>query len=81
MKSIHWKYQRRMLMAEDEDDSITENQTKQDDSVLVAFTNLVSELKKVEVNNPKEHTNLSKVAKSLIDELEKLRSIWSNTDE
>jgi hypothetical protein len=81
MKSTHWKYQRRMLMSEDEEDSITENQIEKKESVTEAFTKLVTELKQFEINNQEDHTNLSKVAKSLLNDLEKLRSTWSNTNE
>ena len=79
MKSIHWKYQKRMLMSEE--DSITENQIEKKESVTKAFTKLVNELKQFEINNQKDYTNLSKVAKSLLNDLEKLRSTWSDANE
>ena len=55
--------------------------SKKKESVTEAFTKLVTELKQFEINNQEDHTNLSKVAKSLLNDLEKLRSTWSNTNE
>jgi hypothetical protein len=78
MKSIHWKYQRRMLMSEEEDQSETEMKSKQRDSVTEAFTVLISELKKIEINNNQDQLNNSNDATSFINELEKLKSNWTN---
>ena len=47
MKSIHWKYQQRMMISEEEDQGETEMKSKQRDSVTEAFTVLISELKKL----------------------------------
>ena len=78
MKSIHWKYQRRMLMSEEEDQSETEMKSKQIDSVTEAFIVLISELKKIEINNNQDQLSNSNDATSFINELEQLKSNWTN---
>jgi hypothetical protein len=78
MKSIHWKYQQRMMMSEEEDQGETEMKSKQRDSVTEAFTVLISELKKIQINNNQDQLSNSNVATSLIKELKKLKSNWTN---
>ena len=78
MKSIHWKYQQRMMMSEEEDQGETEMKSKHRDSVTEAFTVLISELKKIELNNNQDQLSNSNVATSLIKELKKLKSNWTN---
>ena len=77
MKSIHWKYQRRMLMSDEEDFNETEVQTNQKRIVNEAFASLISELRKFEQlcneDNLKSPINLG----NLINELEKLESDWT----
>jgi hypothetical protein len=67
-----------MLMSEEEDQSETEMKSKQRDSVTEAFTVLISELKKIEINNNQDQLNNSNDATSFINELEKLKSNWTN---
>lgn len=78
MKSIHWKYQQRMMMSEEEDQGETEIKSKQRDPVTEAFTVLISELKIIEINNNQDQLSNSNVATSLIKELKKLKSNWTN---
>tara|TARA_B110000503_G_scaffold143210_1_gene243239 strand:- start:3165 stop:3374 length:210 start_codon:yes stop_codon:yes gene_type:complete len=67
-----------MLMSEEEDQSETEMKSKQIDSVTEAFIVLISELKKIEINNNQDQLSNSNDATSFINELEKLKSNWTN---
>ena len=77
MKSIHWKYQRRMLMSDEEDFNETEVQTNQKRIVNEAFASLISELRKFEQLCNEDNLKSPINPGNLINELEKLESDWT----